>query len=243
MLSTPEPRTNVGTGMTNRLAPTADRRPLVATDTRPLLRGWLHAGALLPTVVAGSLLAAHGPTTADRVALAIYAAALTALFGISAAFHRIRWSPAARRRMRRADHTTIFVAIAGSYTAVAVLALSGWARTTILLIVWIGAAIGVALRQFWLDAPKWAVAVPYVAVGWCAVVVMPQLWRGLGPEGFALLVAGGACFSVGAVVYARKRPDPVPRVFGYHELFHTLTIVATALQFAAIAAFALPRAA
>lgn len=171
----------------------------------------------------------------------MYAAALVALFGVSAAFHRIRWSPPARRRMRRADHTTIFIAIAGSYTPVAVLALHGWARITMLLVAWIGAAGGIALRQLWLDAPKWAVAVPYVVVGWCAVAVLPQLWRGLGPIGFTLLVAGGICYSIGAAVYARRRPDPVPEVFGYHELFHACTVVGAVLQFIAIAGFAVAR--
>jgi hemolysin III len=210
-------------------------------EGRPLLRGWLHATALVPAVVATSLLAAHGHGRGQQAALALYAAGLTALFGVSASFHRIRWSPAARRRMRRADHGTIFLAIAGTYTAVAVLALRGWARTSILCVVWVGAAAGAALRQLWLDAPKWAVALPYVVVGWCAVIVLPQLWRGLGPAGFALLVAGGCCYSVGAVVYARRRPSLVPHVFGYHELFHALTIVGAALQFAAVAAYALPR--
>lgn len=204
-------------------------------DTRPVLRGWLHAAAVTPALVATCLLAAHGRGTGQRVGLAVYATALGALFGVSAAFHRVRWTPAARRRMRRADHGTIFVAIAGTYTAVAVVALRGWARPTILAVVWVGAAVGVALRQLWLDAPKWAVATPYVVVGWCAVLVLPQLWRGLGAEDFALLVAGGLCFTAGAAVYAVRRPDPVPAVFGYHEVFHAFTIVGAALQFAAVA--------
>ena len=196
----------------------------------------------MPALLAGPLLADHGSTTADQVALSIYAAALVALFGVSAAFHRIRWSPGARRRMRRADHTTIFFAIAGTYTAVAVLALRDWAQVVILCIAWVGAGIGAAVRQLWLDAPKWAITIPYVVVGWCAIVVLPELWHALGPAGFALLVAGGAAFSVGAVVYARRRPDPLPRVFGYHEVFHACTVVGVALQFAAIAGFAMGRA-
>lgn len=220
-------------------AATATARP--TAEGRPLLRGWLHAAALLPAVVATSLLAAHGHGRGQQAALAVYGAGLAALFGVSASFHRVRWSATARRRMRRADHGTIFLAIAGTYTAVAVLALRGWARTSILCVVWVGAAAGAALRQLWLDAPKWAVALPYVVVGWCAVIVLPQLWRGLGPAGFALLVAGGCCYSVGAAVYARRRPSPVPAVFGYHELFHALTVVGAVLQFAAVAAYALPR--
>ncbi|HTZ08455.1 MAG TPA: hemolysin III family protein [Acidimicrobiales bacterium] len=208
---------------------------------RPVLRGWLHLVAFLAVLVAGPLLAAHGRTDGQRAALAVYAAALAALFGVSAAFHRVRWGPAGRRRMRRADHATIFVGIAGSYTAVAGLALHGWARVLVLSLVWGGGAVGVTVRQLWLDAPKWAVAVPYVVVGWCALAVVPQLVRGLGGAGFGLVVAGGACYTVGALVYARRRPDPVPGVFGYHEVFHALTVVGASLHFVAIACYALPR--
>jgi len=206
-----------------------------------VLRGWLHLVAFLAVLVAGPLLAAHGRTDGQRAALAVYAAALAALFGVSAAFHRVRWGPAGRRRMRRADHATIFVGIAGSYTAVAGLALHGWARVLVLSLVWGGGAVGVTVRQLWLDAPKWAVAVPYVVVGWCALAVVPQLVRGLGGAGFGLVVAGGACYTVGALVYARRRPDPVPGVFGYHEVFHALTVVGASLHFVAIACYALPR--
>lgn len=208
---------------------------------RPLLRGWIHLVAFGVALVAGPLLAARGPDAGSRAALAVYACAMVALFGVSAAFHRVRWSPAARRRMRRADHATIFVAIAGTYTAVAGLALTGWEQALVLGLVWGGAAVGVALRQLWLDAPKWAVALPYVVVGWCALAVVPQLLRGLGGTGFGLLLGGGAAYTVGALVYAARRPDPVPHVFGYHEIFHLATVVGAALHYAAIAGWALPR--
>jgi hemolysin III len=144
--------------------------------------------------------------------------------------------------MRRADHSTIFIAIAGSYTAVAGIALSGWPRTTLLCIAWGGAVAGIVLRQAWLDAPKWLIAVPYVVVGWAAVVVLPQLYRALGATGFTLLVAGGLAFTAGAVVYALKRPDPFPSTFGYHEVFHACTIIGVVLQFVVIAWFVLPLA-
>jgi len=203
---------------------------------RPVLRGWLHAVVAVPAAVAGALLAARGGSPGQQLGLAIYAFGLAALFTVSATFHRVRWSsPAARRRMRRADHSTIFVAIAGTYTGVAAVALRGWARATILAVVWVGAVGGILLRQLWLDAPKSAVAVPYVVVGWCAVIVLPELWHGLGSFGLVLLLVGGLCFSAGALVYARRRPDPWPRLFGFHEVFHTLTVVGAALQFAAIA--------
>ncbi|HUY21133.1 MAG TPA: hemolysin III family protein [Acidimicrobiales bacterium] len=207
-----------------------------------MLRGWIHLVALCVTLVAGPLLVAHASTAGERAALAVYVASLVALFGVSAAFHRVPWSAAARRRMRRADHATIFLAIAGTYTAVAGLALGGWARALVLSLVWVGGAAGVTVRQLWLDAPKWAIAVPYVVVGWCALAVMPQLVRGLSGGGFVLILAGGACYTAGAVCYALRRPNPVPGVFGYHEVFHALTVAGAALHFAAIAAYALPRA-
>jgi hemolysin III len=219
---------------------TLERSLAPAAPTRPILRGWLHVGALLAIAVGGPLLVIHAPGTASAAALAVYTATLVALFGVSAAFHRVRWGPAGRRRMRRADHSTIFLGIAGTYTAVAVLALSGWAEILVLCLVWAGTAVGIVVRQVWLDLPKWAVAIPYVVVGWCAVVVVPQLLSGLGVGGFVLVAAGGAAYSVGALVYARRRPDPFPGVFGYHEVFHACTVIGAALQFAAIAAFALP---
>jgi hemolysin III len=217
----------------------AAEEPLAAG--RPLLRGWLHL-VFLPLALAGGFLLvsdAHGP--GQTAALVVYTLAMAALFAVSAAFHRVRWSPAGRRRMRRADHSTIFVGIAGTYTAVAALSLHGWAQVLVLCLVWIGGAVGVTLRQVWLDAPKWAVALPYVVVGWCALAVVPQLVAGLSGGGFALLLAGGAVYSLGALVYALKRPDPAPRVFGYHEVFHACTLVGATLHYVAIVAYAMPR--
>lgn len=209
---------------------------------RPLMRGWIHIGAFVVFAIAAPLLAAQAPTPWTASALSIYATSIVALFGVSASFHRICWSPKARRRMRRADHATIFVAIAGTYTAIASLALSGWAQVLVLCLVWVGAAIGITLRQVWLDAPKWAVALPYVVVGWSALAVMPQLFRGLSGGGFGLVVSGGAVYSVGALVYSLRKPDLAPGVFGYHELFHTCTVVGAGLHFSALAVYGLGRA-
>ncbi len=214
------------------------RPPVVG---RPVMRGWIHVVALLVFLVAGPILAANAPTPWTTAALSIYVVSIVALFGVSAAFHRIRWSAPARRRMRRADHATIFVAIAGTYTAIASLALSGWAQVLVLCLVWVGAAAGITLRQLWLDAPKWAVALPYLVVGWSALAVMPQLFRGLSGGGFGLVVAGGAVYSAGALVYSLRKPDLVPGVFGYHELFHACTVVGAGLHFAAIAVYGLGR--
>jgi hemolysin III len=206
-----------------------------------VLRGWLHFGALAAMLVAGPLLVARSHRPASTAFLVVYVLSMIALFGVSASFHLIHWSPSARRRMRRADHSTIFVAIAGTYTAVGGLALGGWSRVLILSLVWAGAVGGIVLRQLWLDAPKWAVAIPYVVVGWSAVVVLPQLVRSLGGAGFALLLAGGACYTVGALVYALRRPDPLPATFGYHEVFHAFTVVGAVLHYVVILVYALPR--
>ena len=209
---------------------------------KPKLRGVLHEIAFFVSLVSGAWLVWDAPTTSSKLICLVYACAISLLFGVSALFHRHTWGPAGRRRMRRADHSTIFIAIAGSYTAVAGIALTGWARTTVLVVVWVGAALGITLRQVWLDAPKWVIALPYVVVGWAAVAVLPQLERALGPTGFVLLLIGGLAYSAGAVVYALKKPDPVPGVFGYHEVFHACTIVGAVFHFVVIAWFVLPLA-
>ncbi len=209
---------------------------------KPRLRGVLHEVAFFVSLVSGAALVWAAPTTGSALVMAVYAVSVSLLFGVSALFHRHTWGPVGRRRMRRADHSTIFIAIAGSYTAVAGIALTGWARTTVLCIVWGGAVLGIILRQVWLDAPKWVIALPYVVVGWAAVVVLPQLFRVLGGVGFTLLLAGGLAYSAGAVVYALKKPNPVPGVFGYHEVFHACTIMGAVLHYVVIAVFVLPLA-
>jgi hemolysin III len=210
-------------------------------DARPLLRGWIHLVALVVTVIAAPFVVARAPTAGAAAALAIYMTSIIALFGVSASFHRVKWSPAGRRRMRRADHATIFIAIAGTNTAVAGLALKGWAQILILALVWGGAAVGITVRQLWLDAPKWAVAVPYVVVGWCALVVLPQLLHALGGAGFGLLAAGGGFYTLGAIIYSLRKPNPVPGVFGYHEVFHACTVIGATLHFVVVVVYALPR--
>jgi hemolysin III len=219
-----------------------DSTPEASQDPRPLLRGWLHVVAFAGVLIAGPLLIISGRDLSQRFYLTVYVASLAALFGVSAAFHRVRWGPSGRRRMRRADHACIFVAIAGSYTAIAGLVLTGWAQAAILTIVWGGTVVGIVVRQTWLDAPKWVIAVPYVVVGWSGLVVLSPLIHGLGVSGVLLIVGGGLAYTVGAIVYGMKRPDVIPGVFGYHELFHLCTIIGATLQFVAIAAIALPAA-
>ena len=156
----------------------------------------------------------------------MYAASVVGLFGTSALYHRVTWSAAARRWMRRLDHSMIFVLIAGTYTPFALLALKGTLATAILVAVWAGAAAGVVMKLVWIDAPKWVVALTYVLLGWVAVAAFPQLYDAVGLTGITMVAGGGLLYTAGAVVYALRRPDPVPTVFGYHEVFHVLVIVA-----------------
>jgi hemolysin III len=208
---------------------------------RPLLRGWLHAGAFLAWLVGGPFLIVAGPDAWATSVLSVYVAGMLVMFGTSAAFHRLHWSAPAWRRMRRADHSAIFVGIAATCTAVVGLALTGWAEVLVLTMVWAGAAAGMALRQVFLDAPQWVVAIPYVVVGWCPTVVAPQLVRSLGWAGFVLMLAAGFAYTAGALIYACKRPDPWPRVFGFHEVFHACTLVGAGLFAYLVAFIALPR--
>jgi hemolysin III len=214
----------------------------IVARTRPALRGWSHLVFFLVSLVSGPLLGLHAHTTAERACISVYAFSTSAMLGTSALFHRRLWGPVGRRRMRRADHSTIFLFIAGTYTAVAGLSLSaGWAEL-VLTLVWAGALGGIMMRLAWMDAPKWAVALPYVVVGWVALVAMPELLHAVGGAGFALLVAGGALYTLGALAYSRKRPDPWPKVFGYHEVFHACVVVALVLHFCLVAFYVLPNA-
>jgi hemolysin III len=193
------------------------------------------------TLLSGPLLVLAGPTLGARLLLGVYGLSLSGLFGVSALYHRPTWSPRVRTWLRRLDHATIFLAIAGTYTAIAGLSLPGSTAVLVLSVVWVGAIAGATLQLLRGFAAPWLSAAPYLALGWVAVVVMPQLADTLGRGGFALLVGGALLYSVGAVVYARKRPDPSPQIFGYHEVFHLLVIAAAAAHYATIAAFVLPR--
>jgi hemolysin III len=208
---------------------------------RPLLRGWLHVGAVVAWLIGGPFLIAAALNGWSRFVLSVYVLSMLIMFGTSALFHRIRWSAPAWRRMRRADHSAIFIGIAGTSTGLAGLALTGWSQALVLSLVWAGALVGIVLRQVWLDAPQWAVAVPYVVVGWCSLIVAPQLVRSLGWVGFVLMLIAGLFYTSGALVYARKRPDPWPGVFGFHEVFHACTLVGAGTFAYLIAFIALPR--
>jgi hemolysin III len=207
---------------------------------KPRLRGVSHQWAFFVSLAAGAVLVVLANGSTATVAAAIYAFSLSALLGVSALYHRIDWQPTARRWMRRLDHTMIFVLIAGTYTPFALLVLHGDLSRIVLVAVWVMAGAGTVLNLLWWNAPKPVTAAVYISTGWVAVLAIPQLWNGLGPVGFGLIVLGGILYTAGAVVYARRRPDPRPAVFGYHEIFHLLVIAAAACDFAAIAVYALP---
>jgi hemolysin III len=208
---------------------------------KPRLRGVSHQWAFFVALVAGVVLVLAAPSGRATVAATIYAVTVAAMFGASALYHRVDWkSLAARRWMRRLDHSMIYLLIAGTYTPFALLVLDGGLAEAVLIAVWSGAALGIGLKLLWPDTPKWLTAGVYVTLGWVAVIAFPQLASELGPVGMALVAGGGLLYTAGAVVYALRRPDPAPAVFGYHEIFHVLVIAAAVLQFVAVAVYALP---
>jgi hemolysin III len=209
---------------------------------RPRLRGVLHQYAFPVAVIAGAVLVAGVETTVARVSVSVYALSAVAMFGVSALYHRVAWPPARHRQLRRLDHATIYLLIAGTYTPFAMLALSGATRIAVLVLVWTGALAAMAVSLAWPTRPEWFSPVAAVALGWIGIAVLPQLLDAVGPAAVTLAVAGGLLYTAGSLVYARRRPDPVPAVFGYHELFHALVVAAAACQYAAIASFALPAA-
>jgi len=210
------------------------------SDVLPTLRGRLHQHTIWFSVAAAAVLIALAPAGAARATAAIYGIGLNALFVASALYHR--WPPASRWKpvLRRIDHSVIFVFIAASYTPIAVLVLEPPQSTIVLVSVWAGAVAGIAFSVAWIDAPRLVVALSYIAVGWVIVIALPEVLDEIGAAPALLFLAGGLLYSLGAVVYARKRPDPWPRVFGYHEVFHALVIAAAALHFGAMAGWVIP---
>jgi hemolysin III len=207
-------------------------------NIKPRLRGVFHQWAFFVSVVAGAVLVLIAPAGRATLATAIYAVTVASLFGVSAVYHRVNWvSEKARRWMRRLDHSMIFCLIAGTYTPFALLVLDGPLATAILVGVWGGALAGIVLNLVWVDAPKVVTAIVYVALGWIAVVAFPDLASELGVTATVLIGAGGVLYTAGAVIYALRRPDPAPAVFGYHEIFHVLVIAAAAIQYAVIAVY------
>ena len=214
--------------------PTDAAVPVPEPIAKPLLRGVSHEIAAFAALAAWIALAALAPTARGRAAASVYGASLFTLFAVSAAYHRRSWAPRARAWMRRLDHSAIFVLVAGTYTPLCLL-LPRATGLTLLGVVWAGAVLGVMQSMLWVRAPRLLEVAIYVALGWAVLPVLPALRAVLGTPALALLAAGGAAYTVGAVVYASRRPDPFPRVFGYHEVFHALVVAAAACHFAVVA--------
>jgi hemolysin III len=209
----------------------------------PRLRGLMHAYAFYFATVAATLLVALAPTGQARLASVIYGGGLCALFAASGLYHRWRWSPRWKPLLRRIDHSMIYVFIAASSTPIALLVLEGTLQTVVLVSVWTGATLGVAFSLAWIDAPRAVQAATYLAVGWVGAVAVPALLRELGVAAFVLFLVGGILYTAGATIYAAQRPNPWPRTFGFHELFHVLVIAAAIVHFIAMAAWVMPHAA
>lgn len=202
---------------------------------KPRLRGVIHQWAALVAFVAGIVLVRFATEARHAIAAAVYSLSLVTLYTVSATYHRVHWGPEARRLMRRLDHAAIFVLIAGSYTPVALVAMDPREGTRLCALSWVCALVGIIKSIFWAGSPKWVTAVIAVIAGWCVVPYMGAMGRALDDVQFFLYVGGGVVYTLGALTYAAKRPNPVVGVFGYHEVFHALTVIAAAMQFAAIA--------
>jgi hemolysin III len=206
---------------------------------KPKLRGVLHQAAFVIALALAPFMVLGVDGGRRRLAALVFSCSVAACFGASALYHRVTWTPHVRLWMRRIDHAGVYLLIAGTYTPVSLLVLRGAWRPVVLSIVWVGAAAAIVLKFVWVAAPKWLAAAIGIALGWVAIVALPQLVDRLNPAAVILLVVGGLAYTAGAVVYARRRPNPAPAVFGYHELFHALTVVGIACQYVAIAFFIL----
>jgi hemolysin III len=212
----------------------ADDVDAMVQGLKPHLRGWLHAGTFPLAVAAGIVLVALSDGTRQTVANAVYGASAALLFGISALYHRGTWSPAAEKRLKRLDHSNIFLIIAGTYTPFSVILLDGRGGTTLLWIVWAAALGGIAFRVLWVGAPRWLYTPVYIGLGWVAVFYLGDIMSTGGAAVVSLLAVGGVLYSAGGVVYALKRPNPSPRWFGFHEVFHAMTLGAYVVHYIAV---------
>lgn len=203
--------------------------------SKPHLRGVLHQYAFFLSLIAGAVLVSIASGQKEVASSAVFAAALAVMFGTSAVYHRGSWRPRARRVMRRLDHAAIYLLVAGTYTPFGLLVLSGPWQVAVLSIVWSGCLVATLVKLAWIDSPKWVAAAFAIALGWVGVIAMPQLVSRAGLGVVTLLMAGGGFYTIGAVVYARGRPDPLPTIFGYHEIFHAFVIAAAGCQYAAVA--------
>lgn len=196
-----------------------------AVEVKPTWRGWIHAATFPAAIALGTILVALADGAAAKASSAVFFASSLLLFGVSALYHRIDWGPRAKRLLKRFDHANIFLLIAGTYTPLSVLALPMPQSAILLSIVWGGALLGIGFRVFWVGAPRWLYVPLYVALGWAAMMYLVDFFQVV-PASMTLVIVGGVLYTVGALFYALKRPNPVPGVFGFHELFHTCTLLA-----------------
>jgi hemolysin III len=213
-----------------------------AAYAKPRLRGWLHLVTSPLALASGLVLIVLAPTGPATLAAAAYVGTAVVVFTTSAVYHRGKWSPRVEQWLKRFDHANIFLLIAGSYTPFAVLALRGDVRVAVLAGVWSLAVLGALFRVLWVEAPRWLYTPMYIGLGWAAALIVPQLLHGAGVTAFVLIAVGGFCYTAGGVVYALRRPDPSPRWFGFHEVFHALTVAGFVCQYVA-ASFVVYRAA
>lgn len=213
--------------------PTSD--PGIVTPPKPRLRGWLHLGMTPVIFLAGLALCVFAPTLTGRIGSAVYLISALLLFGTSATYHRGTWRERTLAAFRRWDHANIFVFIAGTYTPLALLLLEGRSRLMLLILIWTCAILGVLFRTLWLGAPRWLYTALYILMGWAALGWIDQLWRHGGPGVVLLIALGGLFYTAGAVCYGLKRPNPSPEWFGFHEIFHSCTILAAVAHYIAIA--------
>lgn len=221
--------------MTRRRPVPAEPSGQEAAVSKPRLRGWIHAVMAPLALVVGLILVIGSHTTTAALTTAVFAATTVVLFGTSAIYHRGTWSPAAHAVLRRMDHSNIFLVIAGTYTPLAVLLLPGDTARVLLIVVWAGALAGLLARVFWMNAPRWFYVPVYIAQGWVAIWFLPQFWTDGSPAIASLVILGGLGYTLGALVYGLKRPNPVPGWFGFHEIFHTGTVVGYGCHAIAIA--------
>ncbi|WP_405739136.1 hemolysin III family protein [Streptomyces sp. NBC_01525] len=205
-----------------------------AAALKPRMRGWLHAGMFPLSLAGGIVLIALSRSAAAVAACSVFAVSALLLFGTSGVYHRGTWGPRGEAVLRRLDHANIFLIIAGTYTPLAMLLLSAGQQLGLLSLVWAGAAAGIAFRVWWIRAPRWLYTLCYIALGWAAVFYLPDFARTGGTPVVVLIITGGLLYTAGAVVYGLKRPDPSPRWFGFHEVFHTLTIAAFTAHYTAV---------
>lgn len=216
------------------IATASERLMEVVHEINPKLRGLLHLGTLPVSIVAGIVLVCLCPDTKTRVASAIFAASAIMLFTSSALFHRGHWNARWHPIMRRLDHCSIFLLIAGTYTPFAIMLLDGTNARVLLALVWGGALLGIAFRVFWIGAPRWLYLPVYIALGWAAIFWLGDFAATAGPAVLTLIIVGGGLYSLGGVVYGFKRPNPLPRYFGFHEVFHTFTIAAFVVHYVGV---------